>query len=410
MESLSLSELNEFIRRVLALNFAEPVWVRAEVNQVNQSRGHYYFNLVEKGEQEDILAKSDAVLWSNQYRRLRIKLGMALDQLLQDGVEVLLYASVDFHERYGLKLVIEDIDPAFTMGKLAQKRLETLRKLKAEDLLEKNKLQKLPAVVQRIAVLSSETAAGYADFMEQLRSNNFGYTFFTRLFPVAVQGTKVIEEVKTTLNALQQSKDKYDAVVIIRGGGSKLDLMGFDEYEVGRAIAESGLPVLTGIGHEIDESVADIVANRSLKTPTAVAEFLIHRSLLFENEVINLGQEVHRISQTIIKQELLGLESKGQQVEGVAAHKIQMEEYTLDNLRKVLISESKRSTSNAMHYLDSLEKQVQLLSPDHILKRGFTLTTDDHGDILHSAVNLEEGMTLNTHFKDGTVKSKVVKP
>jgi exodeoxyribonuclease VII large subunit len=409
LQSLSLSELNEFIRRVLALNFAEPVWVRAEINQVNQSRGHFYFNLVEKGEDESILAKTDGVLWSNQYRKLRIKLGMALDQLLQDGVEVLLYASVDFHERYGLKLVIEDIDPAFTMGKLALKRQETLRRLKAENLLGKNKELPLPAVVQHIAVLSSETAAGYVDFMEQLRSNNFGYAFYTTLYPVAVQGTRVVEEVKNALKNLSQEKHKYDAIVIIRGGGSKLDLMGFDEYEVGKAIAESGLPVITGIGHEIDESVADIVANRPLKTPTAVAEFLIQRSLLFENDIINLGQDVHRIGQSLLKQELLGLETKRQQVEGIVMHSLQIENYGLNQMEKTLVTASRSVLNVASQYLQSLDKQVSLLAPDRILERGFTLTTDSDGNILKSSKKLKEGDAMATHFHDGTVKSKVIK-
>ncbi|MCB0661434.1 MAG: exodeoxyribonuclease VII large subunit [Saprospiraceae bacterium] len=409
MHSISLSELNDFIRRVLALNFAEPLWVRAEINQVNQSRGHWYFNLVEKGEDQQIQAKVDGVLWANTYRKLRVKLGMTLEELLQDGVEVLLLVNVDFHERYGLKVVIEDIDPAFTIGKLAIKRQETLRKLKAEGLLEKNKAVTLPPVLQRIAVLSSETAAGYADFVQQLHNNNFGYAFSTRLFPVAVQGIKVVEEITGTLESLQKDYDWFDAVVIIRGGGSKLDLIGFDEYEVGRAIANSALPVLTGIGHEIDESVADMVANHALKTPTAVAEFLIQRNLLFENEMINLGQDIHRIAQALVKQELLVLEGKKQQISGAAKYRLQMEHLNLQNHFKSVQTEGKRSSTQAGLQLDFIEKQIKLLSPDRILERGFTLTTDKEGNIITSGKNLSDEAVLQTHFKDGKVTSKVIK-
>ena len=409
MQSISLSELNDFIRRVLALNFAEPLWVRAEINQVNQSRGHCYFNLVEKGEDQQIQAKVDGVLWANTYRKLRVKLGMTLEELLQDGVEVLLLVNVDFHERYGLKVVIEDIDPAFTIGKLAIKRQETLRKLKAEGLLEKNKAVTLPPVLQRIAVLSSETAAGYADFVQQLHNNNFGYAFSTRLFPVAVQGIKVVEEITGTLESLQKDYDWFDAVVIIRGGGSKLDLIGFDEYEVGRAIANSALPVLTGIGHEIDESVADMVANHALKTPTAVAEFLIQRNLLFENDMINLGQDIHRIAQALVKQELLVLEGKKQQITGAAKYRLQMEHLSLQNHFKSVQTEGKRSSTQAGLQLDFIEKQIKLLSPDRILERGFTLTTDKEGNIITSGKNLSDEAVLQTHFKDGKVTSKVIK-
>ncbi|RKZ09334.1 exodeoxyribonuclease VII large subunit, partial [bacterium] len=283
MDTFSLLELNAHIRQVVALNFEQLIWVSCEISQARQSRGHHYLELVEKAEHsDDIRAQSSAVIWARTFSRIRKKCGDLIDDILQDGVEVRVQVRVDFHERYGLKLVIEDIDPSFTMGNLETRRREILETLQKKGLVEKNGLLPLPVVPQRIAVLSSEHAAGYHDFMQHLRENPYEYHFDTHLFPVALQGSSVEKEVVTALQSVAKAAVHYDCVAIIRGGGSRLDLSGFDNLAIGEAIAHCPIPVFTGIGHEIDQSVADIVANYALKTPTAVADAIIEMTATFE--------------------------------------------------------------------------------------------------------------------------------
>ncbi|MEZ4951348.1 MAG: exodeoxyribonuclease VII large subunit [Saprospiraceae bacterium] len=405
MQSISLLELNEFIRRVIALNFSEPLWVRAEISQINQSRGHFYLNLVEKGENQDILAKTDAVIWNMQYRQMKRKLGENLDDLLRDGVEVLIRASVDFHERYGLKLVIDDIDPAFTLGKLALKRQETIKMLQKEGLMERNKLLESPLVVQRIAILSSETAAGYIDFVQQLQSNNFGYQFQTVLFPIAVQGMKVEEELSSAFDSLKNRKGDFDAVVVIRGGGSRLDLMGFDSYLVGKSIANSPIPVFTGIGHEVDESVADLVAHKALKTPTAVAEYIIQKNLSFETQILTYGQEIQFFAQNAIQHQKVKLSNISQQIQSESRAQLKVRQLHLDNFHSNLHRSAQSILNRQVQEVNSLEKQIALLEPKQILDRGFSITVDENGMVVKSEKDVQKGSEITTILKEGKLVS-----
>jgi exodeoxyribonuclease VII large subunit len=406
LQSISLLELNEFIRRVIALNFSEPLWVRAEISQINHSRGHYYLNLVEKGENQDVLAKTDAVIWNMQYRQMKRKLGENLDDLLRDGVEVLIRASVDFHERYGLKLVIDDIDPAFTLGKLALKRQETIKMLQREGLMDKNKLLESPLVVQRIAILSSETAAGYIDFVQQLQSNNFGYQFQTELFPIAVQGMKVEEELASAFDSLENRKGDFDAVVVIRGGGSRLDLMGFDSYLVGKSIANSPIPVFTGIGHEVDESVADLVAHRALKTPTAVAEYIIQKNLSFETQILTYGQEIQFFAQNAIQHQKVNLSNISQQIQSESRAQIKVRQLQLDNNYANLLRSAQSILNRQSQEVNSLEKQISLLEPKKILDRGFSITVDEKGMVVKSEQDVKKGSEITTILKDGKLVTR----
>ncbi|MDX1408831.1 MAG: exodeoxyribonuclease VII large subunit, partial [Saprospiraceae bacterium] len=257
METFSLYELNEHIRRVIALNFEDPVWVRCEIAQIKEARGHHYLELIEKDDEGDqIKAQSAAVIWSRQISFIRRKCGDVVQQVLQAGVEIRIRVRVDYNERYGLKLMIEDLDPSYTLGNLELKRREVLQILHREGLIGKNATLPIPAVVQRIAVLSNRQAAGYQDFLHHLRSNAYAYRFELDLVPVAVQGQRVEAEVSRAIREISKAAGHYDCIVLIRGGGSRIDLSGFDNLEIGRAIGQCPLPVFTGIGHEIDQSVA----------------------------------------------------------------------------------------------------------------------------------------------------------
>ncbi|MFK7808972.1 MAG: exodeoxyribonuclease VII large subunit, partial [Saprospiraceae bacterium] len=311
-KTYSLYELNEYIRRIIALNVPRAIWLTAEIAQCNLSRGHLYLNLIQKNEEtEDLMAKSDAVIWSTDVRRLKRKLGKDFQSLVQEGVEVKIAVRVDYNERYGMKLIVEDIDPVYTIGKMEMVRRETIATLEKENLMHKNKALELPSVLQRIALISSETAAGYQDFMTQLANNNYGYSFNVKLFPTAMQGKNTSPEVVQQLERIDRF-GAYDCVVITRGGGAKLDLMAFDDYELNKAVANCKTPVISGVGHETDDSILDLIAKRSLKTPTAVAEFLINYNLQFESNLVHLGQQLYLNSQERINADLFSLEEAHQ--------------------------------------------------------------------------------------------------
>lgn len=366
--------------------------------------------LVQKEEGgEGIVAQGQAAIWAFKLKSLQRKMGFGLDALLQEGMEVLVQVKVDFHERYGLKLIVEDFDPGYTLGKLALKKRETLLRLKKEGLLEKNKGFDLPEAVQKIAILSSENAAGLKDFLEELQNNGFGYRFDCRLFPVAMQGAKVSEEIALQLNKIKP--EKFDAIVIIRGGGSKLDLAAFDEYFLCEKIANAPLPVICGIGHEIDETVLDRVAHTSLKTPTAVAGFIVHHNLRFETAVLQLGMGIKRIAAEYINGQKLLLANIWQTAKESVNNKMGNEKMMLGFIKTELPVLLKNNISLEKNKLGHLDKSIQLLSPEMALKRGFSITLKN-GKTIDDAGQLAEGDEIETVFKNGrsisTVKKKVV--
>ncbi|MBK7336387.1 MAG: exodeoxyribonuclease VII large subunit [Saprospirales bacterium] len=385
MQRFTLFELNEFIRRVVSLNFSEPVWVQCEIFQVNVSRGHFYIQLVQKdGEQDQVLARADAVLWQRQHQALRRQLGGALDEVLREGLEVLMQVRVAFDERFGLQYHIEQIDPAFSIGKLEIRRREAVRQLGEEGLLQMNGAIPLPPVIQRIAVLSSPEAAGLQDFLDQLRQNPYGYRFLASLFPTAVQGPRVEPEMLERLRAIDARRDAFDCVVLLRGGGSRLDLAAFDQLELCRSIAHCPLPFFTGIGHEIDETVADLVAHTSLKTPTAVAEYLIDHNARFESEVVQAGS---RIGQTAL---------------------FQIRNQQLPLLEQQLQSAIRLRLQREAQHLDLLAAQCELLDPQRALDRGYAYITRD-GKGINSILQIGKDEQVRIHLKDGAADSTIQK-
>ncbi|MEZ4962059.1 MAG: exodeoxyribonuclease VII large subunit [Saprospiraceae bacterium] len=405
MTTYSLYELNEYIRRVMALNFPEAYWIRCELSQVKLSKGHYFLDVVEKGD-DTVIAQSQAVLWNRDFKILQKKLGSDLMSLLQEGLEVQFLARVDFHERYGLKLIIEDFDTAYSLGKLEQKRQEAIRQLKQLDLLDKNKRNYLPPVVQRIAVLTSETAAGYQDFREHLAANTYGYRFDCQLFTTAVQGALAENEMLAQLGKISSKAAKFDAVVVIRGGGSKLDLSVFDSLELCKGVANLPIPVLTGIGHDVDESVLDLVAYQSLKTPTAVADFILHRNLLFENEMLNLGLAVQQFSQTILKEKEIQLQYLWRGIESQSMGNLRQHQLMLDYIAREIPHLTRNYLGRAQGQMEALEKICHLLSPEVALKRGFSITTRQ-GIPVVSIQQLSAGDEIETLLHDGAATSTI---
>ena len=405
--SYSLFELNEYIRRVFALNFQDAIWIRCEIAQINASRGHHYLNLIEKSaEGEHIIAQSSAVLWASKYRQLRRQHKKLLSELLQNGVAVLLQVKIDYDERYGLKLLIEDIDPSYTMGQMELKRQQILETLQQENLLGVNSQIPLPTAIQRVAIISSETAAGLQDYLTQIATNSYGYQLSNQLFPAAMQGANVEKEVLRQLKKIAFLKDNYDAVIIIRGGGSKLDLAGFDNLALGRAVANFPLPILVGIGHEIDETILDRVAHTSLKTPTAVADFLINRLLHFESTILEYKNYIFNAANYQIQAEKNQLSYAQKMIQLQGNSQLKEAKVTLNQLTQRLPLAAKNSLVLAKNSLRQLAKITELLAPETALKRGFSITTAN-GKVVTKKSQVKKGTILTTQLLNDQIKSTV---
>jgi exodeoxyribonuclease VII large subunit len=303
---ISLTELNFLIKESLDVSFPEQLWVIAEIGELKVNRaGHCYIELVEKDNNTDkIKARSRATIWTWQFRFIQPYFETTTGQKLQAGLKVLVAVSVEFHEVYGISLNIKDIDPNYTLGDMARKRQEIINSLTEEGVFDMNKEIPLAEIPSRIAIISSPTAAGYEDFMSQLINNTEGYKFYTKLFPASMQGKEASSTIINALDYIYEYEDLFDLVVIIRGGGSQMDLSCFDDYDLALHVTQFPLPVVTGIGHEKDESIVDLVANTKLKTPTAVAEFLISQFNAIAIEIAEIeSQFIDEINRSLENEE-----------------------------------------------------------------------------------------------------------
>ena len=407
VDTFSLFELNEHIRRVIALNFEEPIWVKCEISQVGSSRGHYYLDFIQKEpESEDIRAQNRGALWARNYYSLKKKYGEILEQVLQDGVEVRIKVKVDYHERYGLKLIVEDIDPEFTLGNLELKRREILEELHKRDLIEQNSRLDTPLVLQRIAVLSAEHAAGYQDFKQHLLTNPQQYSFDVELYDVALQGTRVEDEVVEALQEIGRVQSRYDCVVIIRGGGSRIDLGSFDSLAIGEAIAQCPLPVLTGIGHEIDTTVPDVVAHTSLKTPTAVAGFLVEHNEQFEAEIEERFNQITYLIDNYVTQARSNLEGATAALSYLPKSYLASQHKWLDMfIPQFRLLQSGQIRRNK-EFLGHAEAIMKSLDPVNTLARGYSITRLN-GVLVRETQDVAPGDVLESELADGKIISKV---
>ena len=370
----------------LALEDALPAlyWVVAEIAEFNAHRtGHAYLTLVEKGPGGELLAKMRATIWAARYRILAPLFREATGQALAAGQRVLLAVAVEFHPQYGLSLDVHAVDASFTLGELAKQRQDALQRLLAEGLLELNKRHALPPVLNRLAVISAATAAGYQDFVQQLR-DAAPLQFRLTLFAATMQGDRAAASVQQALKAIQKRKTEFDAVILIRGGGGRTDLLAFDDYELAAALARLALPVLTGIGHERDESLADLVAHTRLKTPTAVAAFLIDRAWQYEALLDELARRVGQAARAAVNRARLALEAPMARLPLL--------------VRAALAARTNR--------LELLEVRARAADPVRLLARGFSLTTRPDGTAIKSIADIKPGEDLITHLADGTIRSK----
>jgi exodeoxyribonuclease VII large subunit len=406
LETYSLFQLNEYIKRVIALNFQDSVWINAEISQVKLSRGNYYLDLIQKEEDSEVIkAQASAMIWYRKVSFLEKKFKSLFHSILDTGNEIRVKVTVNFSERYGFSLVIEDLDASYTIGKAEMLKQEILDRLKKENLIYLNSELHLPQVLQKIAIISSDTAAGYKDFISHLQSNSYGYKFQLKLYSAAMQGQAVENEVLAAIEQIER-EGPYDCIAIIRGGGAKLDLSAFDSYNIAKRIARSSLPVITGIGHDIDQSIVDIVSHTDLKTPTAVADFIIESNLTFESRLMEIGQRIQMRAKDILQNNNNRLVIMNEQLANIFTHIKDQENRKLSEIDLKIKHNYSALVMKEHEILKSLEKQLALLSPENTLKRGFSILRQD-GKIIKCKKDLDRNKPLETQLIDGKIKSKI---
>ena len=431
MEALSLYELNALVRQVLERQVSATYWVQAELSDVRvNASGHCYVEFVQKSPRGNALvAKARGTIWANVFQMLKPYFEEATGQAFAPGIKVLVCVSVSFHELYGYSLMVHDIDPAYTLGDLAQRRREILRQLEEEGVLTLNKELPMPLLPRRVAVISSPTAAGYGDFRHQLEHNPRGYYFTMELFPAVMQGDAVEETVLDALDRINARLAEFDVVVIIRGGGATSDLSGFDTYMLAAACAQFPLPIITGIGHERDDTVLDAVAHTRVKTPTAAAEHLIARMDETAGRLYDLAGRMQQAVQGRLAQEHRSIDSLRRRIPAAAYRSLEQHRrklaalrtdipraayrcLSLSRLRLMPVGQQLRRAVSAQldrrrHRLELLAQRIADASPDRLLARGYSLTLKD-GRAVRDASALRPGDVLHTRLHQGTVRSVVI--
>ncbi|MFO7755301.1 MAG: exodeoxyribonuclease VII large subunit [Bacteroidales bacterium] len=450
-ERYSLSELQKLIKQSLEDKLKSFYWVSAEISElkINYS-GHCYLELVEKNRQEDIKSRARAIMWSGKARLLLPYFENIAGQPLAEDIKVLVRVKIDYHELYGLSLVINDIDPAYTVGEIAVKRKQIIKRLESEGVIDLNRELSMPLLPANIAVISSEQAAGYEDFTDELLGNEHGYGYKTTLFSASMQGKETEASVIKSINKIYERISDFDIVVIVRGGGSQSDLSWFDNYNIAYLITQMPIPVLTGIGHEKDLSVTDIVAHRSFKTPTAVADYIINHSLKTEEylrgireSIINSSRElvktrrlsINRISVNMSplvrealrqKHRLLnrtGLRLTGSTRSYISGNRSKLETIKtgirkrssefihnrssrINDLNRSISPACSRFTKQKHTVLDNLSRSIDYLSPARVLERGYSITLFNDKAV-KSADKLKAGSRIKTILNKGIIDSEI---
>lgn len=429
--ALSLFELNSLVREAIEEYVTDEYWVEAELASAHESGGHCYMELIQKEDGSNTpIARASARCWRSTWALLKPHFERETGQTLRGGLKVLLQVYPQFHENFGFSWIVTDIDPTYTLGDMARRRQEIIRRLKEEGVFDLNKELELPLFAQRIAVISSDSAAGYGDFCKQLSENKQGFKFAVELFSAVMQGEQVEQTVIAALNEINERREDFDCVVIIRGGGSTSDMSGFDTLALAENVANFPLPVITGIGHDRDESVLDMVSHTRVKTPTAAAAFLIEHlqdvySLIVEAEedvircVTNRLQKerlrIDRLIELLPKQLAAFLTAQharlGRLIELLprqTAACLTGQRGNLDLLAATMRSVLERRMLRENHRMELLEHRVDAVNPEKLLQRGYSITRSN-GRVVRSPEQLKAGDEIETTMEKGTIKSVVTK-
>ncbi len=428
MKALSLFELNSLVRETLELTFSNEYWVRAEISELRVNR-HCYMELVQKDSHKNgIIAKARAQVWANRWAFIKPMFEDMTHQSLTAGMQVLVKAEITFHELYGYSLNITDIDPTYTLGDIAKRRQEILHQLTQEGISTMNQELPLPRMLQRIAIISSASAAGYGDFCNQLKNNPARLAFHTQLFQATMQGDDVTPSIINALNCIAGQQEQWDAVVIIRGGGATSDLSGFDTLELAENVAQFPLPIITGIGHERDDTVIDLIAHTRMKTPTAAAEFLIQHqskelellesiaasiflsaSNLLQAEKIRiqvLTAKIPTLFSAIQARETIKIDRLSAAMGYKALQHIEGEKSRISIIKKQLALYTDNLLNHQKKRIEQAENKLENASPERILKLGFSITRVN-GQAIKSFDDVREGDNIETTLATGTINSTV---
>ncbi len=449
-----LSELQEEIKNILDLNLKPSYLVTAEISSIQiSSRGHAYLELIEKNETNDTLkAKARAIIWASTFRMIKPYFESVTGETLKTDMKIQVAVKVNYNHTYGMTLEIFDINPEFTLGDLARQRLEIIKQLKEDGVMDMNKQLEIPLVPQNVAIISSETAAGLEDFIKQLQNNQYNFRFNLKLFPSIMQGNEAPESIINALDSIFNEYEKYDLVAIIRGGGAKTDLACFDNYELALNISQFPLPIITGIGHERDFSISDMVANQNLKTPTATAEFLISCFINFHTQINELQSLLTKLASNFTNTEKEKLNILSERLKFITQNKIQLNKNIFENIntqllyqaqnfikrkqnkltlyKQIITEKTFKATNNELQKLmfkevalknaslallqheklklENISQKIKAIDPKHILQRGFSYTMHN-GKIVKNASALKNNDEITTVFYKGTAKSIIKK-
>ena len=415
---LTLFELNHLVRDVLECEMPEEYWVEAELSECRESKGHCYMELIQKDERNATpIAKADAKCWASKWMLIRPYFERTTGERLRAGMKVLLKVYPQFHEAFGFSWIVTDIDPTYTLGDMARKRQEIIRQLKEEGVFDLQRELELPLFCQHIAVISSESAAGYGDFCHQLSDNPYGFQFQTQLFPAIMQGEGVSQSIIAALENIYNGQCStvngqwsmvngqcFDCVVIIRGGGATSDMSGFDTLSLAENVANFPLPIITGIGHDRDESILDMVSHTRVKTPTAAAAFLVDHL----KGVLDTIEGAQSLITHYARQKLSTLQSQLSTIQEILpklflAVKIR-QDARIENLEARFPLLAERRLTAERHRLQLTEEKLKALDPQLLLKRGYSITLHN-GKAVHNPLVLKAGDEIETRLEKGTIKS-----
>ena len=427
---MTLFELNSLVSEVLENAMPRQYWVEAELSDVNERRGHLFAELIEKDEDSNTpVARASAKCWASTWYSLKRTFERVTGEQLRTGMKVLLKVYVQFHPAYGFSWIITDIDPTFTLGDLAKKRMEIIAQLKAEGIFDMQRQLSLPMFCQHIAVISSATAAGYGDFCNHLHNNPYGFFFKTTLFHAVMQGEQIESSVIDALNRIFDAHEEYDCVVIIRGGGATSDMSGFDTLDLAENVANFPLPIITGIGHDRDECILDMISFHRVKTPTAAADFLLSHLDNTSRTIDNLADRMVRSVARYLETErvrMKGISSKipilfsmvkanetnriellSKRIENALRQTTEQENHRMQMLQHTIEVAVRLAIEKERHRLSLLAQKGLSLDPEIILKRGYSITLSG-GKVVTDASKVIKGEILETKLANGTVLSKKV--
>lgn len=429
--ALTLYELNSLVVELIDKVMPSSYWVEAEIADARESKGHLYLELIEKDESTNIpIARASAKCWRSSWLMIGPHFERVAGVKLRAGLQIMIQVHAQFHAQYGFSWIIDDINPEYTMGSMARKRNEIIAQLKSEGVFDLQRELCLPLFAQRIAVISSASAAGYGDFCNQLQHNEYGFRFQMQLFQAFMQGEQVEQSIVAALNLISTKEDDFDCVVIIRGGGATADLSGFDTLVLAENVANFPLPVITGIGHERDESILDMVAHTRVKTPTAAAAFLIDHLAATLNRIEQAQISIQRMVEHRIQHEKLHLQQLSTHIPILFSMVKNRENARLDDywhalLQRVMLhlQQSKMrvellsnkvipATTNKLmaeqHKLQLLEQRVDGVNPERMLRLGYSLTYKN-GYVLRNVNEVKAGDEITTYLEGGIITSVVKK-